>query len=203
VRFVAAFVTLSVAWVLLAPAYSAVLSRAVGLLSPVLETERPARYEVDGAKIVVVRSAVVGGRRAMVRQGLWDGRFAWSLTLLVAVLVAVPRWAAPRRWRSVVYAVAAMAALHLANVLTNVVYTQMRAPGVAEAAWSPVTQGLVSTSSYFLDVVGNGLAAMVLFFVLVDRFWRPAPGKVEVGRNDPCPCGSGRKAKHCCGVGAA
>jgi hypothetical protein len=22
----------------------------------------------------------------------------------------------------------------------------------------------------------------------------------KVGRNDPCPCGSGRKAKHCCGV---
>jgi hypothetical protein len=23
----------------------------------------------------------------------------------------------------------------------------------------------------------------------------------KVGRNDPCPCGSGRKAKRCCGVG--
>ena len=21
----------------------------------------------------------------------------------------------------------------------------------------------------------------------------------EVGRNDPCPCGSGKKYKHCCG----
>ncbi len=23
----------------------------------------------------------------------------------------------------------------------------------------------------------------------------------EVRRNDPCPCGSGKKAKHCCGAG--
>jgi preprotein translocase subunit SecA len=23
----------------------------------------------------------------------------------------------------------------------------------------------------------------------------------KVGRNDPCPCGSGRKYKHCCGRG--
>jgi uncharacterized protein len=40
------------------------------------------------------------------------------------------------------------------------------------------------------------------------RFWlakrgagtirKDAPG---VGRNDPCPCGSGRKFKHCCGRG--
>ncbi len=27
----------------------------------------------------------------------------------------------------------------------------------------------------------------------------PAPGKTRVGRNDPCPCGSGLKYKHCCG----
>jgi len=30
---------------------------------------------------------------------------------------------------------------------------------------------------------------------------RPAPSQArrpKVGRNDPCPCGSGRKYKHCC-----
>ncbi|MFP4147123.1 MAG: glycosyltransferase [Halorhodospira sp.] len=32
------------------------------------------------------------------------------------------------------------------------------------------------------------------------RYYRQAP---TVGRNDPCPCGSGKKAKHCCGVEAA
>ena len=25
------------------------------------------------------------------------------------------------------------------------------------------------------------------------------PGKPRIGRNDPCPCGSGLKYKHCCG----
>jgi uncharacterized protein YecA (UPF0149 family) len=24
----------------------------------------------------------------------------------------------------------------------------------------------------------------------------------KVGRNEPCPCGSGKKYKHCCGRGA-
>jgi preprotein translocase subunit SecA len=27
---------------------------------------------------------------------------------------------------------------------------------------------------------------------------REAP---KIGRNDPCPCGSGKKYKNCCGVG--
>jgi uncharacterized protein len=31
-----------------------------------------------------------------------------------------------------------------------------------------------------------------------DTFVRPEP---KVGRNDPCPCGSGRKFKKCCGAG--
>ena len=37
----------------------------------------------------------------------------------------------------------------------------------------------------------------------IDRMWaesRPAGGaKTTVGRNDPCPCGSGKKYKKCCG----
>ena len=26
-----------------------------------------------------------------------------------------------------------------------------------------------------------------------------SPPSSKIGRNDPCPCGSGRKYKHCCG----
>jgi preprotein translocase subunit SecA len=28
---------------------------------------------------------------------------------------------------------------------------------------------------------------------------RPVRAGPKVGRNDPCPCGSGKKYKHCCG----
>jgi preprotein translocase subunit SecA len=28
---------------------------------------------------------------------------------------------------------------------------------------------------------------------------RAATGVKKIGRNDPCPCGSGKKYKHCCG----
>lgn len=35
-------------------------------------------------------------------------------------------------------------------------------------------------------------------FVVQQPFVRPGP---KVGRNDPCPCGSGRKYKKCCGDG--
>lgn len=28
----------------------------------------------------------------------------------------------------------------------------------------------------------------------------PLKAEKKVGRNDPCPCGSGKKYKHCCGA---
>jgi hypothetical protein len=40
--------------------------------------------------------------------------------------------------------------------------------------------------------------------VLIDRFWKarrqPPARKAKTGRNDLCPCGSGRKYKRCCGA---
>lgn len=47
------------------------------------------------------------------------------------------------------------------------------------------------------------------YFKKVDAQWRYEKGEIvpttivratpKVGRNDPCPCGSGKKYKHCCG----
>ncbi len=42
------------------------------------------------------------------------------------------------------------------------------------------------------DVVSEAAAA-------VAEKSRPVRTGPKVGRNDPCPCGSGKKYKHCCG----
>ncbi len=42
------------------------------------------------------------------------------------------------------------------------------------------------------------------FWAKIDRFThqpKAAPSPASPGRNDPCPCGSGRKFKKCCGAG--
>jgi len=36
------------------------------------------------------------------------------------------------------------------------------------------------------------------FFANATKKWEPAQKKVKIGRNDPCPCGSGKKYKQCC-----
>jgi len=58
-------------------------------------------------------------------------------------------------------------------------------------------------------ILGNASHSSVSTFSNVNMQGRNAPDKVQimrsmpkVGRNDPCPCGSGKKYKHCCGRNA-
>jgi uncharacterized protein len=47
-------------------------------------------------------------------------------------------------------------------------------------------------------------AVQDVYDYFIDRRQKLAPVRrtaAKVGRNDPCPCGSGRKYKHCCGAG--
>lgn len=52
-----------------------------------------------------------------------------------------------------------------------------------EEMMDAVTTGLSGTTSGRLTSSGN---------------WRGKPWAVKAGRNDPCPCGSGKKFKKCC-----
>lgn len=46
-------------------------------------------------------------------------------------------------------------------------------------------------------------AAVTPSVIAIHAHWHPAPAAkgAKVGRNDPCPCGSGKKYKKCCGEG--
>lgn len=70
--------------------------------------------------------------------------------------------------------------------------------------------GFVDFSAYFQDGEVEQALHEKAEFALIDGMWfytravreGPAPVKSagpKVGRNDPCPCGSGKKYKHCCG----
>lgn len=70
-------------------------------------------------------------------------------------------------------------------------------------------QAFVDFSAYFKDGSGEQAIHENSEFRRIDGTWfytrtvrnGPAPIKAaaKVGRNDPCPCGSGKKYKHCCG----
>jgi len=80
----------------------------------------------------------------------------------------------------------------------------------AEEAGSKPEIAFVDFSAYFQDGETEQALHEKAEFARIDGTWiytravrsGPAPVKSstpKVGRNDPCPCGSGKKFKHCCG----
>jgi hypothetical protein len=51
-----------------------------------------------------------------------------------------------------------------------------------------------------IDYPEGGTCPHCPFWENVDRYTgRPKTSEPKIGRNDPCPCGSGKKFKKCCG----
>jgi len=95
---------------------------------------------------------------------------------------------------------------------------------VRQDAWSPLMQHRTASTLVTLimalykddpDLLGERVTPKVRRTILerlpalpatIAAFWRgemPEPLRVvKVGRNDPCPCGSGTKYKKCCGAAA-
>jgi uncharacterized protein len=72
----------------------------------------------------------------------------------------------------------------------------------------PELQGLLDDSetiAELTDAIAESAAAVYKYGRLVANGPPPQPYRrptTKVGRNDPCPCGSGKKYKKCCGAAA-
>ena len=69
------------------------------------------------------------------------------------------------------------------------------------------TMGYDAAAREAVDGIGNQLsreAADKVRFGTYEDGSKPVvkPKRLKVGRNDPCPCGSGKKYKNCCGKNA-
>ena len=80
----------------------------------------------------------------------------------------------------------------------------MSADGMLQVpGFSPIKQRVFYALYYFFDLMGRGFFALLIYLGLIALGWnapaiRSVRGGGPVGRNDPCPCGSGRKYKRCC-----
>lgn len=66
-------------------------------------------------------------------------------------------------------------------------------------SWAPLRASQPALLMPFQRVEAAKVAPSV---IQINAFWHaPQPKAVKVGRNDPCPCGSGKKYKKCCDDG--
>ena len=125
----------------------------------------------------------------------------YSNTLfLLTLLLATPGMRLQRRAASLALAVLILYLTHVGFLVTKVEITLIAAKhplGGAAALWTTVDNFLEITGKAFFPVSIWLLLALPYMLGKVDRL--TTRGLRPPGRNAPCPCGSGRKYKHCCG----
>ena len=201
----------ALAWAALAPVYAAGLAAIGRALTPLLEPSPDARYVVDGARVLVQRPTWLPRqqRTAPLNWPVWVGAANYGLPLLAALIVAAPGWSWRRRGRSLVIGLGLLTLTQVVFFVVTVIATQqspvMSPDGMIQpAGHSPIKQPIFYALYYFFDEMGRAFFALLIFLGLI-VFGRertdtaPVPVPRRIGRNAPCPCGSGLKYKRCCG----
>ena len=200
-------------WAIVAPVYANGLALIGRALSALLEPAPGTRYIVDGARVLVQRPTWLPKqqRTAPLNWPVWLPAANYGPPLLTALILATPGWTWRRRGRALVVGLTLLTLTQIAFFVVTIVATQqspvMSPEGMLQpAGHSPIKQPIFYGLYYFFDAMGRGFFALLIYFGLITFGWpsaEPAPAGAaprRVGRNDPCPCGSGRKYKRCCGA---
>ncbi len=209
-RFAASFALLALLWLALAPLYAHLLATVARPFIPILEATSGSRYRVDGSTIVAARRIPLPEKQEVVtiQRTLWDGAADYNVALLTALLLATPGWSWRQRGRAVGWGLGLLVLTQLAFLAVNAEYTQLwpiptkygplRPPGFSRAK-----AVLFDWLYAFFEFMGRGFFALLLYWGRLALTWGvggQGTAISAVGRNDPCPCGSGLKAKRCCGA---
>ena len=199
-------------WAVVAPVYASGLAAIGRALSPLLEASPDTRYVVDGARVLVQRPTWLPKqqRTLPLNWPVWLPAANYGPPLLTALILAAPGWSWRRRGRALAIGLTLLTLTQVVFFLVTVVATQqspvMSPEGMIQpAGYSPIKQPIFYALYNFFDAMGRGFFALLIFLGLVafggelSEATRTAAAPRRVGRNDPCPCGSGRKYKRCCG----
>ena len=83
----------------------------------------------------------------------------------------------------------------------NVVYTRPQNPGTPQGRMNPYAGYSATTETYEGENAQREAMKNATRSAQAPKMKQPAKAAPKVGRNDPCPCGSGKKYKNCCGKG--
>jgi hypothetical protein len=200
---------LTLLWVLLAPPYAHLLAAFASPLIPSIESSPGARYRVEGTRIVAERPIMrqTTEQVTVTTNLLRDTSHDYPLALLAALVLATPVWSLKRRATVLAATLGLLILTQFASFLITIEYTklwpQQTAVGlVVSTDYSKAKMILFDWLYAFTEFMGRGFFALLFYFGAIALTWGRPERRVltaGTGRNDPCPCGSGIKAKRCCG----
>jgi len=203
-------------WGQVSPLYTRILAKVAQPFLPAMRGDQPGVFVLrpKGTAIFVIDSRTT---REETLDRSSSAKFETNqvhrnVPLLLALFLATPGGWRGRHTKALAVALAVLFVWH-AGYVTFVIHrlTSQMALAAEAAAQTGAARAAVQTRlpfEVFLRLFIPQLLPFVLWIGLV-HFRQPAavepiPASVRtVGRNDPCPCGSGKKYKRCCGMATA
>jgi hypothetical protein len=207
-RFTLGLAGASLAWLALAPVYAWGLAAMARAAAPVLENTPGAYYAVEGSRILVHRPVRLPGQAQMrdVVYTVWLASGAFGLPVLAALILATPGWSRGTRARALAWGLGLLTITQIAAMLVTVDFWQqmpvtLQGPSFYLSGHSARRLQVISAVYYVFEIMGRGFFVLVVYVALLGFRETRRPAGRGVSRNAKCPCGSGRKFKHCCGAG--
>ena len=209
-RFTLALAGASLAWLALAPFYAGGLAAVARTAAPLLENTPGAYYSVEGSRVLVHRPVRLPGQAQMrdVVYTVWLASGAFGLPVLAALILATPGWRGGTRARALAWGLGLLTITQIASMLVSVDFWQqmpvtiVQGPAFYLSGHSARRLQVISAVYYFFEIMGRGFFVLVVYVALLGLRETPGHAGRGAGRNARCPCGSGRKFKHCCGAAA-
>jgi hypothetical protein len=207
-RFTLGLAGASLAWLALAPVYAWGLAAMARAAAPVLENTPGAYYAVEGSRVLVHRPVRLPGQTQMrdVVYTVWLASGAFGLPVLTALILATPGWSGGTRARALAWGLGLLTITQIASMLVSVDFWQqmpvtiLQGPAFYLSGHSARRLQVISAVYYFFEIMGRGFFVLVVYVALLGFRETSRPAGRGAGRNAKCPCGSGRKFKHCCGA---
>lgn len=160
-----------------------------------LNDRKQIMYQVEVfRKGVDDKGRTLGGSEA--RAGILGRTMYISPIILFSLLLAWPGLSIKERLKAFLISIPLLIGTQLIDIPIQVINR-------VEAPW-PVHSLGGHIRVFWINLLNNGgrqFLAIIAFLISIAsvRLIFPSNIKAPVGRNDPCPCGSGKKFKKCCG----
>jgi len=173
-----------------------VASAIAGTLSVCMDVERGVMWEVEGRDIYIKIPVRAGSSWKLAQAELREGWYTRNIPMFLAIVLA-----ASRTFRGRLFAILGFGTLGviLLDGLVGAAHAWATMPGAV-----PFTPAYHVLSVFGVWSLGGIFVAPIFVGAILALTFLGDPTKPAaagpVGRNDPCPCGSGRKYKRCCGA---
>jgi hypothetical protein len=183
----------------LAPKYNWLVVQASNGLIALLE--RPYQRTIlkaEGEETLLL-SRYFGREEVLTPRVRYNYELYYGLVLLLALLLATPGIRLLKRFELALIALCAVFAFHVVDITVIARNEKVIYHNPSEFFYDPLR--VFEFLSPAVSVLLWGLLTFKYWLPLPKTVMNPdlKPAKAKLRPNDPCPCGSGKKYKHCCG----